>query len=100
MRESKRKPKSAGGRGMAPFCDVRGPGVVSGGRRRRAGENGCQTEVREFFCNVVRFGKALEPKWRNLDRLEGVEEDLDHWGAGMWPADYCPSKLRMFRHIC
>lgn len=59
------------------------------------GRGGCVTQQTSPFCNLVHFSAPLAARHTNLDR-----EDSDHWGAGMWLADFCPTAVRMFSTIC
>eukprot|EP00090_Calanus_glacialis_P017323 TRINITY_DN26991_c0_g1_i1.p1 TRINITY_DN26991_c0_g1~~TRINITY_DN26991_c0_g1_i1.p1 ORF type:complete len:386 (+),score=61.60 TRINITY_DN26991_c0_g1_i1:23-1159(+) len=97
MRERNRTPRTSGGNSIAPYCDKKSPLSVS---RRKRQSNGCSKEISTLFCNLIKYGKPLRREHQNLDFLEDVNSDLDHWGAGMWLADFCPTTLRMYTMNC
>ena len=96
MRERNRKPRTSGN-SIAPYCDKKSPLSVS---RRKRQSNGCSKEISTIFCNLIKYEKPLRREHQNLDFLEDANSDLDHWGAGMWLADFCPTTLRMYTMNC
>ena len=97
MRENNRTPRTSGGNAISPYCDKKSPLSVS---RRKRQSNGCTKEISTLFCNLIKYGKPLRREHQNLDFLEDAQTDLDHWGAGMWLADFCPTTLRMYSITC